>query len=564
MSHCSIPQAFLERVASAPSAPALVVWNNDDTRQTFTAEQLLTKVRTTADRLRDQGLQRDEIIILALDHSSELVCTFLASLFVGAKPVICSYPTSQVDHDAYLVQVAELIKYSDADAVIVEPGLERRLQNMVQHYCRIHSMLGIVSGDRVVLNDEKGFGQGEEIAYLQYTSGSTGRQKGVMLSHRAVMANIESMTLAYEITDQDVCVNWLPLYHDFGLVFGLLTPLLNGAVTVLISPHKWVRRPSLMLKAVDEYRGTISALPNFALIHLSRTVRASAVSDYDLSTLRLLLWGSEPCRMNAHQAFMERFSRTGIRPEALTAGYGMAELTLAVTTASLYTQTQAQTRGGVEPCNDPQVVALTGEGETSYVSCGAPTPGNEVRIVSTDGAILGERSIGEITVRSPSLFSGYHLRPDLTASVMQDGWYFTGDLGFMADGELFVCDRKKDLVIVGGHNIYPADVEAIAQQHPDVRSTGVVAFGIPNQQTGTESLAVACELAGRIVAKRRLEIEAELRKAILAAIGIAPSRVFLVSRGQLQKTRNGKLTRSLNREYFSGQVIQKTGRLAAG
>ena len=563
MSHRSIPQAFLDRVASAPAAPALIVWNNDDTRQTFTAEELLTKVRTTADRLRDQGLRRNEIIILALDHSSELVCTFLASLFVGAKPVICSYPTSQVDDDAYLTQVAELIEYSDADAVIVEPGLERRLQNLVQHYCRVHSMLGIVSGDRIVLDDETEFGQGEEIAYLQYTSGSTGRQKGVMLSHRAVMANVESMTLAYEITDQDVCVNWLPLYHDFGLVFGLLTPLLNGVVTVLISPHKWVRRPSLLLKAVDEYRATISALPNFALIHLSRTVRASAVPDYDLSTLRLLLWGSEPCRMSSHQTFMEHFSRTGISPETLTAGYGMAELTLAVTSASLHTLTETQSLEGISSRRSA-IVDLSDDHVTSYVSCGAPTPGNEVRIVATDGAVLGERSIGEITVRSPSLFSGYHLRPDLTASVLQDGWYFTGDLGFMADGQLFVCDRKKDLVIVGGHNVYPADVEAIAQQHPDVRSTGVVAFGIPNEQTGTESLAVACELTGRIVPQRRLEIEAELRKAILAAIGIAPSRVFLVSRGQLQKTRNGKLARSLNRDYFSSQANQKTRRLAAG
>ena len=170
MSRRSIPQAFLDRVVVAPSAPALIVWNNDDTRQTFSADELLAKVRSTVCRLRKQGLQRDEIVILGLDHSCELVCTFLAALFVGAKPIVCNHPTSQGDSDSYLFQVAELIEYSNAAAVIVDPGLECRMQEMVRHYCRVHSVFGIISGDHAIQDDDTGFGVGEEIAYLQSVS----------------------------------------------------------------------------------------------------------------------------------------------------------------------------------------------------------------------------------------------------------------------------------------------------------------------------------------------------------------------------------------------------------
>jgi acetyltransferase-like isoleucine patch superfamily enzyme/acyl carrier protein len=366
-------------------------------------------------------------------------------------------------------------------------------------------------------------------AFLQYSSGTTGLKKGVTVSHRALLWQVETYADAIGAGPGDRIASWLPLYHDMGLIACFFLPLIRKVSVVAISPFDWVKRPSLWVEAVAKNRATLSWLPNFAYNHLAATVREEEIAGMSLDSLRGVVNCSEPIIATSHATFLERFSRHGFAPEALAASYALAENTFAATSGGF----------GRPLLHDDSL-------GRPLVSSGSPLPETDVRIVGDDGSELDERREGEVLLRSPSLMNGYDGNAEATAAALVDGWYRTGDLGYLADGELFVTGRKQDLIIVGGKNIYPQDVEAVVNEVGGVIPGRVVAFGVPREELGTESLVILAESDESNDPVLRREVHA----AVAEHSDLVPGDVLLLPPRTLVKSTAGKISRSENRRRY--------------
>jgi len=351
-------------------------------------------------------------------------------------------------------------------------------------------------------------------------------------------------------------VSWLPLYHDFGLIMGLMTPLSLGLTTVLISPFKWLRKPVVQFQSIHRHRATLSYLPNSGLNHLLRGVADKDLPSFSLGTLDFLLNGSEPIYQRSQEQFFKRFAACGFRESALATAYGMAETTLAVSISARGERSRLDWIDGPALTRSRRAAASppAKTGVMPMVSSGSPLAGMEVAVVDEQGAPLRERVVGEITVRGSVLFSGYRGRPDLDREVLRDGRYFSGDLGYMASGELFVTGRKKDLIIVGGQNVHPEDVEAAAIELLAVDPGRAVSFGVPDERTGTERVILVCDLRRPLGDGERLEAEQLLRRRVFAELDIVLGEVRFTDRSWIVKTVNGKLARGLCREKYLSEA----------
>lgn len=392
---------------------------------------------------------------------------------------------------------------------------------------------------------------GGEIAFLQHSSGTTGLQKGVALSHDAVLNQLASYSDAIALNAQDVIVSWLPLYHDMGLIAGFLLPLVQGIPLVLMSPFDWVQHPALLFRAIHEYRGTLCWLPNFAYNHCARRIRARDLEGVSVASMRMFVNCSEPVYAESHALFLERFASIGVTPQMLTVSYAMAENTFAVT----------QTPAGHIPRLDmvdraaleEQLVAQPAEPgahAVTKVSCGRPIANTSVSVLDDVGNPLPERHVGELAVQSDCMLSGYYRRDDLQP--FRDGWYLTGDRGYLADGEVYVVGRSKDLIINAGKNIYPQDIEALVNTVPGVHAGRVVAFGVPDVREGTELIAVVAEVDSQDEEERQ-SIARAIRQMVAQGSTITVSYVTLVDSKWLIKTSSGKIARAANRTKWLGE-----------
>jgi acyl-CoA synthetase (AMP-forming)/AMP-acid ligase II len=422
----------------------------------------------------------------------------------------------------------------------------------------------------------------EDITLLQHSSGTTGLQKGVALSHRAVLNQIESYSRALDFSPQDVVVSWLPLYHDMGLIAGFVMPILGGARLVLLSPFDWVRAPYRLLQAVSNYRGTLTWLPNFAYNFCAAKVRDRDLQSVNLASWRAVINCSEPVHWESHRRFHERFAGYGLRWEALATCYAMAENVFAVTQSRLGQPPQVdeidrqafqeQRVARPVPITTPALLPEGDGGATiKMLSNGPPVEGVQVRVLDETGRVLPERRVGEIALYSNCMLSGYYNRPDATEKAFRDGWYLTGDYGYLLDGELYVAGRKKDLIIVGGKNVYPQDLEELAMEVAGIHPGRVSAFGVYNDELGTEEVVLVAEVDGatgdvgraeragaQSSAAEQPEIEqlAEMvRQHVTRNSAVALRQVYLVEPGWLIKTSSGKTARSANREKF----LKETG-----
>jgi fatty-acyl-CoA synthase len=376
---------------------------------------------------------------------------------------------------------------------------------------------------------------------------------------RSVLNQIRAYSQAIELGPQDVVVSWLPLYHDMGLIAGFVMPLVCGVPLVLMSPFKWVRDPRVLMQAIHKHHASLCWLPNFAYNHSARAIRPRDMDGLDLSSIRLLINCSEPVWMESHQAFLAKFGPYGLKAQALSTCYAMAENTFAVTQypAGRPAQVdwvntrrlQEQRRAGPDR---PELTI-----STPMVSCGFPIPGTQIRVVDEHGDPLPERRVGEIALRSDCMLSGYYRRPDVTAQAIREGWYYTGDMGYLAGGELYITGRKKDLIIVGGKNIYPQDLEAIANTTPGLVPGRSVAFGLFDQSLGSENVVMICELEDSAAGDDgKRAIEMDLRRRIVQRSEVALSDVRLVNKRWLIKTSSGKISRSANREKYVKEILE--------
>lgn len=533
-----------------------------DGEQSISYGEFFEQAARYAHALEQAGVKSGDVVALILQHGSAVLYGFWGAMLLGAVPSIFPFLSDKLDPDRYFDSVRQLVDHENIRVVITYDELESELAHHLQD-----TSTTLINKDSLQPSDDANHylnlnpAQPEDTAFLQHSSGSTGLQKGVMLSHRAVINHVASYSEAIHLSPDDVIVSWLPLYHDMGLIAGFITPILQGVKLVLMSPFQWVRDPKMLLHALHHYKGTLCWLPNFAYNFLATRVRDADLESLDLSSVRAFINCSEPVMAESHAVFAERFAPYHLSKSALTVCYAMAENTFAVTQSGINAPVKQDvverdalmTNRRARPATD-DVPSLT------FVSNGKPIANCKIRIVDESRQPLPERHIGEIALRSTFMLSGYFKRPDATAAVMDDGWYFTGDMGYVADDELYITGRKKDLIIVGGKNVYPQDIENLLNDVPGIHPGRTSAFGVMNDKLGTEDIAIVAEVNGDIDAADRIAtapIIKEVRARIARNTDVTARYVHIVAPKWLVKTSSGKIARTANREKFIKEVLKQ-------
>ncbi|MFJ4143749.1 non-ribosomal peptide synthetase [Pseudomonas sp. NPDC089734] len=543
----TLAQALQRRAQQTPDRLALrFLTDEKDQGIVLTYHDLDLRARTIAAALKAEAVPGDRAILLF--HSGpDYVAAFFGCLYAGVIAVPAYPPESNRRHH----QERLLSIIADAEPRLLLTGSDLRpalLQMDELVTADAPQLLCVDTLDSAIAEGWQGPELvSDDIAFLQYTSGSTALPKGVQVSHGNLVANelLIRGGFGIDVNPDDVIVSWLPLYHDMGLIGGLLQPIFSGVPCVLMAPAYFLTRPLRWLEAISEYGGTISGGPDFAYQLCSSRVSDSALARLDLSRWRVAYSGSEPIRQDSLDSFAEKFAVCGFTPDSFFASYGLAEATLFVAGGqrgkgipSLRLDERALARNVAEP----------GDGNP-VMSCGTSQPEHGVLIADPQTlAVLGENSVGEVWACGPSIAHGYWRNPEATAKtfVEHEGrtWLRTGDLGFLRHGELYITGRLKDMLIVRGHNLYPQDIEKAVERDVDVVRKGrVAAFAVTQQ--GSEGIGIAAEV-GRSVQKT-LTPEAlikRIRQAVAEAFQEAPSVVVLLNPGALPKTSSGKLQRS--------------------
>ncbi len=544
-------QTLLDAAAlqQADERAAIIYVETDQPDTVITRADFRREVRRYAAALKHLGVKPHDLIIVAHVQNLESIYLFWGAMLVGAIPSMFPTLTEKLDPQIYMRNMGELVRLSGVRAVLTTDDFAPTLGAAVD--CPVYGsnhLRGLIPAEDVA-NFEPHAPAAEEIAFLQHSSGTTGLQKGVALSHQAVLNQIASYSDALALQADDVVVSWLSLYHDMGLIAGFLMPLIQGVPLVLMSPFDWVRRPSLLFRAIHAHKGTLCWLPNFAYNHCARRVRSRDIEGLSLASMRAFINCSEPVRHDSHQLFLARFASLGVCEEMLAVSYAMAENTFAVTQTPLGQSARRDIVDGLALDEARRAVPATPDHPHArvMVSCGLPIPHTEVRVAAEDGTFLDERHVGELVIRSDCMLSGYYKRPDLDP--FRDGWYFTGDMGYIADGEVYVIGRKKDLIINAGKNVYPQDIEAIINTVDGVHPGRAVVFGVPDEREGTELIAAVAEVDTDDPAEHKRIIQA-IRQAVASQTTVTLNYVHLVGEKWLIKTSSGKISRAANRQKW--------------
>lgn len=508
------------------------------------------------------GVQPGEVVVLILQHGADLVHAFWGAVLHGAVPSIMPFLTEKLAPERYRADLAALVKIIQPVAIVTYPDFAGEVRAALQTCDSVRSVLVTDSIQPPAAPDFSslmGLRRAvDDIVLLQHSSGTTGLQKGVALSHRAVLNQLAAYSAAIQLNpSQDVIVSWLPLYHDMGLIASFILPILYGVPLVLMSPFDWVRAPQRLLQAVSHYRGTLTWLPNFAYNFCAHKIRERHLEGVDLSSWRMVINCSEPVRWESHQMFIEKFQPFGLNPLALQTSYAMAENVFGVT----------QSPPGQPPVVDEidREVFMThrqalpkadGRPAMRMMSSGVPLPNTRIRILDEHGQDLPERMVGEIALQSDCMLTGYYNRPDATAAALRDGWYLTGDYGYIAAGQVYVSGRKKDMIIVGGKNVYPQDIESLAGEVPGVHPGRVVAFGVFDEEIGTEDVVVIAETDAEAPDQRQ-QIADAIRRHVTQNSVIALRYVHVVGPRWIVKTSSGKIARAANKEKFLREMSDR-------
>ncbi len=521
-------------------------------RQSFA--ELLDAALVIAAGLRDAGVSPGETVAVIVPEARDFLTTFLGAACAGIVPAPL-YPPARLDQfEAYLRQTMPAVRASRAAAVVTTAQLRRVLGTLQSDAPSVRSVLAIerLQGNRLAAVSRVRL---DDPVFLQFTSGSTSDPKGVVLTHRNLAENIAAIAGPHglRLGPGDRGVSWLPLFHDMGLIGMALTVLYAGCTTDFLSPLAFLKRPVTWLRVISSTRATITFAPNFAYDLCVRRIQPRDLAGLDLSSLRVAGCGAEPVRAETLAAFARKFAQVGFREEAFLPCYGMAEHTLAVTFPPLDRPPRVDVVKAEELSTGRRAVPA-GDGDaarTELVSCGRPFPGHEIRIADPKGRALADRHVGEILLKGPSVFRGYLGREAQTRETLAGGWLHSGDLGYFAGGELYVCGRVKDTIIVNGRNYYPQDLEQAASDVGDVRKGRVVAFGT-QAGTGHDRIVVVLEPTD---AEPAADLGDRVRGRIVEATGVLVDEVVVAAPGTIPKTTSGKLQRVRLRQRFEAGVL---------
>jgi 1-acyl-sn-glycerol-3-phosphate acyltransferase len=515
-----------------------------------------------AARLQRAGLQPGGTVALMLPTGSGYFYSFFGALMAGGIPVPIYPPTRPQQIEEHLRRHAGILENAGAAFLITVPEA-RAIGRLLR--VQVRSLRGILTLDGLeeeVPSQTPALPRADDIAFLQYTSGSTGDPKGVILTHADLLANIRAMGEVVQVAPEDVFVSWLPLYHDMGLIGAWLGSLYYGLPLISISPLAFLARPIRWLQAIHRHRGTLSAAPNFGYELCLTRIADAQLEGLDLSHWRWALNGAEPVSPETLRRFAVRFAPYGLRPEALAPVYGLAE-------AAVGLAFPPPNRGPRIDCIDRERFARSGHAlavscddpqAMEVVACGRPLPGYRVRIVDEAGRERPERHEGLLEFQGPSATQGYYRNPKATQALIRDGWLSTGDRAYLAAGDVHLTGRVKDVIIRGGRNIYPYEVEQALGEVDGVRKGCVVAFAATDPVLGSERLVILAESKERDPA-RRTALAHQLRRRATDVLGLPPDELMLVPPRAVLKTSSGKLRRAATRDrYLAGRLSEQPRR----
>ena len=518
--------------------------------------------------LQALGAGKGDRVALILPDNADFVFAFLGAIRAGIIPVPIYPPTGLGKLAGYLENTLHIVAKSGAKILLTNAEVKRMLGTIQAQAPELQKVVAVESirSSREELQPVKV--TLDDTAFLQFTSGSTSRPKGVVLTHRNLAANVRAiMELGIGIRDGvDSGVSWLPLYHDMGLIGFVIAPLYHLNTITFLPPLLFLKRPARWLEAVSRYRGSISFGPNFAYALCVKRIKESEIEGLDLSNWRVAGCGAEPIRAENLQAFADKFAPIGFDQKAFISCYGMAESTLAISFSKLGAGVTTDVVDGDALWSEGRAVPIDPESPRAapIVQCGAPFEGHEIHIFGLDDEIseqpLGEREVGEIRLRGPSVTAGYFNETEKTQGSFAGGWLRTGDLGYLANGNVHICGRSKEVIIVNGRNYYPQDLEWEAGKVEGVRKGNVVAFGTLKPHNDRERVVITFETVVTDDAQL-LALKGEVRRVVQQALGLTVDDVVPLAPGLLPKTSSGKLQRSKTRElYETGTLL---GRAAA-
>jgi fatty-acyl-CoA synthase len=547
----SLWERWASHAARKPSATAVVHYVAGEEPYVWNWKQLIDRACEYAELLRRLGVRTGDVCALIIRHHCEFYPLYMGLEAVGALPAVLAYPNPRLHPDKFRQGLEGMSQRSGLDYILTELDLGPMLQPLISPASTIKALIYPLGGkgrlnpvSHPLMPHPKL--SPDSACLLQHSSGTTGLQKPVVLSHRAILEHVRRYGASIELNDDDSVVSWLPLYHDMGLIAAFHMPLAAGIPSIQIDPFEWVIAPVLLFDAISAHRATLCWLPNFAYNHMAERVHDDDLEQIRLDSIRMFINCSEPVRASSHDRFAQRFEKIGVKRSSLSACYAMAETTFAVTqtppnTEAPWIDADRQTLG-----EGKFVPARANQPSRRCVSSGAPIDGCDVRIVDERRDDLSDGQVGEIVVRSVSMFTGYRNNPEQTAKVLENGWYYTGDYGFRLGREHYIIGRKKDIIIVAGKNLYPEDIEDALNSAVGIYPGRVIAFGIEDEAIGTEQICVVAETDAASDDQRK-----DVRRAVVEAgmrVDVTISRVYLVPPRWLIKSSAGKPSRSANRD----------------
>lgn len=535
------PRTLPEALAEAAGAAAGYSFPSNGTEGFRSYAEIQREAFRVARALADAGLRRGDLVGLVLGDAEAFLTTLFGASIAGLIPASLYPPLSAADLPRYVDLAATILRSAAARAVVTSRTLAPHF-DAIRATCPALSLVLAREDLDAPATEPDRLPALDDIVLVQFTSGATSIPKGVVLTHRNVSANIDAINgpAGLATSETDVGVSWLPLNHDMGLVGMALGPLYSARPAVLLPPSTFVKRPVEWLRAISRHRGTVSFAPHFAYDLCVRRVKDRDLEGLDLSGWRIAGCGAEPIHPSTLEAFAERFAAVGFHATSFFPSYGLAEHVLAAT---------------LPPRERPLRIehhrSSKDEATVTLVSCGRPLPGHRIQIVDELDRPVAERGVGEIVLAGPSVMAGYYNQEALTADTIRGGWLHTGDLGYLSDGELFVCGRAKDIIIVNGRKHHPQDLEWAVGDLAGVRRGRVVAFGAV-EHGRPDRVVIVVEPSGIVLAEALIE---SIRRRIGDAFGLYVDDVAIVPSGTVGRTTSGKVQRSATKaRYERGEL----------
>ena len=551
-----------------PDRPHIYLRQDDGQEQPITYGVLWRRAAAVASALRARGIGRRDTVTIMLRTESDFFPAFFGTLLAGAVPVPI-YPPFRADRIAeYAERQVGILSNAGTRLMITFAEVERLaglLRGRVPTLATVTTVDDLVqtgAEDGPLPQNPAPWLTAEDPALIQYTSGSTGQPKGVLLTHANLLANIRAIVTGLDIQPTDVAVSWLPLYHDMGLIGAWLGTMYAGVPVAILSPLAFLSRPARWLWSIHAHRATLAVAPNFAFDLCVNKVTSEEIVDLDLSSLRTVLNGSEAVLPETITRFVDRFAHVGFRPDAMRPVYGLAECSVGLAVTPRRHPVRVDRIDRTFQTTGRAIISSESDA-LEFVACGAALPEHEIRVVDPAGALVAERTEGHVQFRGPSMMAGYYRNAAATQAITTaDGWIDTGDLGYQANGELFLTGRHKDVIIKGGRNIYPHEAEAVVAAVHGIRKGCIAAFGVADSGVGTERLVVVAETRETEQAART-RIQRDVQEQVAEALGVPPDTVVLARPGAVLKTSSGKIRRGATRDaYVAGTLDRGRGSMA--